>query len=700
MRQKEIEKIPYRTAESCGEKYNFVARAFTEEIKTETHLFVEIYPKTNLQIPSLRMIFTRKDWALYYPAENVWSKAGMRDEYERNIWEDSRKRRDEETFISQEEDDLIWDFSEDMRPNWRGRNHCSWTDCLDEITDKVKSIRSRRREKNRAERLKDRIANTPPLPDDLEAWADNRLFPMSHFLYYQRDGRYVTIACSACGQVSTIATKRKETYEGQYESVMDPPKNNLTGRCPHCGAIGTWKAKGKTKGVYALDKYCFVGQPYKDTGAVIRYIQIEKIYRLEEAGGQGEQMMGASENYIITEIARRYLVPGKKAQTDYHKCSNYSGVSFWDDCNLYMGGIGIKSATVYEKTYQFLENTVLKYSGAKEYALHMPSYNLMNYMERYLQYPQIEMFSKAGLYGVVEKMINGYCGLIVNQNAKKPENFLGIYKHRMKDLIRSGGDTEYLRAMRIERRMDAIWREKDLILIKQSGIEYKDLELVLEYTTMKKLTRHLERYAGCEIPETMDEYLCSSACQQLKNKTRTYFDYLNMRDQRGYDLNNSIFLFPENLREAHDQMVREVNEAEIKKREAEVKAKYGAIAERYRKLRNRYYYEDDHFLIRTARSAEEIIREGQILHHCVGGDNYLRKHGDGTSYILFLRKKEDPEEPYITIEIMEKKIIQWYGMYDKKPDEKIIQSWLDRYIERLEDGIRNINQKEELRSAG
>lgn len=113
--------------------------------------------------------------------------------------------------------------------------------------------------------------------------------------------------------------------------------------------------------------------------------------------------------------------------------------------------------------------------------------------------------------------------------------------------------------------------------------------------------------------------------------------------------------------------------------------KYPLIKKHYRRLRKRFYYEDGNFLIRPARNAEEIIMEGRILHHCVGGDTYLEKHNRETSIILFLRTAKEPEVPYITVEIAPKNlhILQWYGAHDKKPDQKNMDRWLNAYITRL-----------------
>ena len=135
-------------------------------------------------------------------------------------------------------------------------------------------------------------------------------------------------------------------------------------------------------------------------------------------------------------------------------------------------------------------------------------------------------------------------------------------------------------------------------------------------------------------------------------------------------------------------MVAETTREEVKKRLKETEEKYPNIKKRYRGLRKEYCYEDAAYLIRPARSAEEIVMEGRILHHCVGGDGYLSKHNEGKSYILMLRFRKEPETPYITVEINpeQKEIVQWYGEKDTKPDEKNIQMWLDAWLKKLKSG--------------
>ncbi len=681
MKKKEIEKIPFRGGVRADKQYLNTAVAFLQEIKKEQHLFVEVYEnkKRELRTPWIRMVFTQKDWGLYYPDTGCWSAAGL-DEERKKIGSNCKKR-DNKCYMAGYQGDTVWKFTGDTR-DWK---YTTWVGALQSLIYNIKAQRVQKREDKRADGLKEREQNTPPLPKGLEDWAKKTGIGSEHFLYYKRHGRYADIACSACGQVTEAAIRSADTYEGQFEKIIPVPQHGSAGICPRCGMTGIYKAQGKTKGVWGHGMNCFIAQRYKDNGAMVRYVEIEKIYRLDTFLDEKEVMTGASEKFIITEIARTYLEEGKKPQTDYHKFSSYSG-EFWDDCNLQgMNNILIKAARIYPESYKELRETFLKYSAAEIYGKYKAVYNLKEYLERYTQWPQIEMFVKMGLYHIVESIVAGYCGIIADQYAIKPEGFLGIYKRRIRDLKTLQGDLDYLKIWQMEKRTGLHLTVQESIFLAESQVKQSDLEEILKYTTVAKIMHRIEQYSGCGIPDNLQEPMCSRAAVAVSGITRTYVDYLHMRIQRGYDLHNQIFLFPRDLRLAHDQMVVETNAEEIRKREQAVSEKYPDIRKNYRRLRNQYFYEDDDYLIRPARSAEEIVAEGRVLHHCVGGDGYLNKHNTGQSTILFLRSKSAPETPYITIEISGTKIWQWYGIRDTKPDEIAVERWLRKYIKELKE---------------
>ena len=125
-----------------------------------------------------------------------------------------------------------------------------------------------------------------------------------------------------------------------------------------------------------------------------------------------------------------------------------------------------------------------------------------------------------------------------------------------------------------------------------------------------------------------------------------------MSEELGYDMTNEVFIHPKDLDEKHQEMVKENNarkdEMTIKKKNKE----FANIAKRYESLCKRYQAAADGYIIRPARDAGEIIMEGRILHHCVGGDNYLSSHDKGRSTILFLRSEKKPKKLFVRLFVM------------------------------------------------
>ena len=357
---------------------------------------------------------------------------------------------------------------------------------------------------------------------------------------------------------------------------------------------------------------------------------------------------------------------------------------FWDDCNLYgLANISISAGQIMAETYEEMKGTMFRYSALQEYAKNVREVNPIEYLERYSQIPQIEVLVKLGLTDVVEKLVKCYYGIVADENARRPDQFLGIRKERVKQLIRKKGDTHLLGVMQMEKRQGQNWTDEQVEHLAETDLSGTQVEMATRYMTLQKLLNRIEKYSGCEYGTE-----CSSASARIRHTATTYADYLSMRINLGYDLNNTVYQQPQDLEAEHNKMVMETNKEEMDKHLKEVAECYPEIRHVYRGLRNKYLYEDDKYIIRPARSAEEIVMEGRLLHHCVGGDTYLGRHNTGKTYILMLRFKAEPDVPYITVEIDAKnpRILQWYGDKDKKPDEKNMQSWLNTWLMKLKTG--------------
>lgn len=697
MKKKAIEKIPYFGLKETSRKkaVKYIGVTAVKIVGHEMHLFLEIYrnKKKSKDIPVVRIVTTKKDFGTYYPEKGAWTREKIEVEggWGRLIWQEtgdaSGWQQIEKESILQSAEDL-----ERLKKFCKGNvwNENRWWEYIynlqDDIITKARRKTEQRKYERRQQALADREAHTRKLPEkEILKRAEDVYFNNKHYLFYKKRGCWAQIACSKCGGVTDARWKDGISYESQFQRYVEEPREGETGTCPMCGERGEYKRQGKIKNGLRKSTHLFLGQKYKNAGMVMRYVKVEKEWVMELIGtDKGEEMHGAYEEISGVEIARVYFEPGKKVQKDYHKHNPYSGRDYWDDCNLHgLRNINISEAPIMPETYEEMQGTMFQYSALQEYAKNVREVNPIDYLERYSQTPQIEVLVKMGLTDVVEKLVKCYYGIVADENARRPDQFLGIRKERVKQLIRKKGDTHLLRVMQMEKRQGQNWTDEQVEHLAETDLSGTQVETATRYMTLQKLLNRIEKYAGCKYGTE-----CSSALARIRHTATTYADYLSMRINLGYDLNNTVYQQPQDLGAEHNKMVMETNKEEMDKHLKEVAERYPEIRHVYRGLRNKYLYEDDEYIIRPARSAEEIVMEGRLLHHCVGGNTYLDKHNTGKTYILMLRFKEKPDIPYITVEIDAKnpRIIQWYGDKDGKPDEKNMQQWIDNYLEKLKKG--------------
>lgn len=685
MKKKEIEKIPYMTlpAADPDEKVLYIGRIAWRNIGHERHIFLEIYEnmQNGMPVPLLRYVATKKEWGIYDISTESWSRKSIKYDIWSNglCWQKERDRTKQENRLYSEDDLIrIKNFFQDIKV-WREEH---WWEYFEENENRIKRREKIRKYERRKERLGERQENTPPLEEQaLLKWADLHLFHEKHYLYYKKEKKRADLCCTACGGLYSGRWRERISYESRFERHVEEPREGNLGRCILCGKTGIYKPRGKAR-AQNMKSHVFLADRYLDNGVVLRYIKLEKEWRLEEIClGKDQEMLGAYEKLYGVEIARTYFLPGKKIQTDFHKHDAYKGEDFWDDCNLYgNANICINKAAVHPETFSNLQGTFLQYSGLKEYVAALGEVNAKEYLMRYINYPQLEMLVKLKLYKTAERITGGYGGIIEDHAAERPDQVLGIRKDKVKLLIEGQGDLQLLKILKKEKMLGHCWTWQQVWNLVEIEAGEKNLCEALGIMSVQKFLNNISKYAGCEYGTG-----CSTATARLRQKAITYMDYLNMRKSLGYDMSNTVYQKPRDLEAAHDSMVLEANKEKYDKRVAEVEEMFKDIRKNYRKLRERYFYEDEMYVIRPARSAEEIVKEGRILHHCVGGNDYLRKHNSGITYILMLRFKDAPETPYITVEICGRtdSIIQWYGSRDKKTDEKNMQRWLKEYVRKL-----------------
>lgn len=119
-----------------------------------------------------------------------------------------------------------------------------------------------------------------------------------------------------------------------------------------------------------------------------------------------------------------------------------------------------------------------------------------------------------------------------------------------------------------------------------------------------------------------------------------FFDLRDMLEDRATEP-TEYELWPKNLRAAHDRLAEERK----RRRATNYAADFARLAEKYAPLA----WSDGELCIRVAATPQELIDEGDTLHHCVGG--YHSKHAAETDVIFFVRHARRPERSWYTLDI-------------------------------------------------
>lgn len=285
------------------------------------------------------------------------------------------------------------------------------------------------------------------------------------------------------------------------------------------------------------------------------------------------------------------------------------------------------------------------------------------------RYPVIESLWKLGFKNLATDIV---CYSIKIKPSRENHKALGISKELWRYMLRT------------DRQQDASWVQKMMKLENVRGsIKDKDKAAKrisgnnLEVLFVKK---GLSLHRTVKYLEKQEE----ASRLTIESIAYQYMDYLHMSDRLQLD----TILYPDNLENAHDQLVELINDQKNKKQLAEASKKDRAIEKVYEKIAKKFSFADEKYILRPAKSNVEIVREGQIQHICVGSGYYAEKMIKNESYILFLRQQSAPDKPYYTVEITpEYEIRQRHGKYNKEAEERIeVDAFLKRFVEEKTDG--------------
>lgn len=496
-----------------------------------------------------------------------------------------------------------------------------------------------------------------PLPQAFVDWMDRQ---MPRYILYESGKKMGT--CTGCGQTSEFIKL----------------KYNQTITCPACRKRATAKTKKRIDGKETSRKFVYI-QKIRN-GIMVRFI--ERTYTI---WGTGEIEKG------VLETLRAAVEKGRR-QYWYEKRHRYGERHYngWEENNVKWcvrgennplhriagwGGWSYKYETlgeppIYGKNKPgIIKESLLRFFPEKAAELidrinernryRIPISGFLDVYEKIHQYPCLEALYKCGMKEVVEDFI---CNpkMKLRKKEHEPHKILGISKELFREL-----------------REISVSQEHMLKCIALQRVS-KNIPLILS-TAEKMNTRATERFFEqnhMPLKKTLRYYVKLDWGEKI-----TYMDYIYMASNAGSDMTSEFVLYPRDLQAAHDAMI-DVRDKEKRRQEREkAKSKDSDIEKVYQKIKKEFSFEDEKYILRPAKTNTEIVKEGQIQHICVGYGGYAEKMIKGTSYILFVRKKEDPEKLYYTVEISpDYEIIQRHGKYNKEGEEK---EEIDAFLEKF-----------------
>lgn len=525
--------------------------------------------------------------------------------------------------------------------------------CINAWQEGTRDRKLKQRQEKKDEHTARLMGQAKELPSGYCEWQEKNIMKKSRYLIYKRSGRKESEACCThCMGRMMVPTQEL--------------KNNRTGKCPECGSRIIMKSSGRIR--YLQDESWTQYIQAIEEGIMIRYIHMRKDYR--EYGRPKKEVSEPCRIVIEREKnAVWYEIRGDKtkfASSEEYKRNPGKG---WVDIGVpYIGYDSIYKKTLWRELKKtFPHHMFREYAQRNKGKITYGTEVLCNYFDAYSIFPLMESLEKTGKTYLVDYLAGGKRSRFsrFDKKAVTVSKMLGINKRQYRE-FKNPTEEDIKRLQFLNRRGIHLTDGQNQIFKECTTSHSWEamIQTVLRYTTM----HHFLKYAE-SVDKTDLEYC--------------YLDYLKMAERADYDLSDRFNLFPKKIREAHD-VVQDL--LEEKRLEEDLKAAdrtCTGIPRIEKKIRKQFTYSNGKYCIRPAKTNREIVREGQKLHICVGNGRYARQMERGTAYILFLRKKEDPDTPFYTIEITpEFKILQRHGKYNKEGNEVTeVDSFLKEFVE-------------------
>lgn len=584
-------------------KYRMYCRAAIEKGILKVNLFAVSDIEENVKFPRYRLFISRKErrFITYDEKLKKWRAALL----ESILWDAMINFYN--IYVNDRDTKVIQIYLKTMRP-------AIWA--LEEYQANIRKEQRIRHDKKLTDSWDQVMKTVPGLPKNWIAWV-SKYGIMEHYIFYkyQKNG----------------ATNGYCTYCKKHVPIRSP-KYNQKGHCNICGQPVTFRSVGKS-GRFCTKWYrVYLVQRRKTSGFVIRIFQARTWYK--KAG------YADCETTCHEEQRRIFSANGKEISNFVYglfKRREMRWILYWKPWYYTCCGIQYKG-NVYPYTLSDLSRHELKETGLREYALRQKKIDPGKYLYLWQTYPVLEQIVKAGLFQLVDDILEYRATDAIKRKGRKPTDFLSVTKKEFRRLRDMNGGAKELKWLQFEKSSGRIIKDEEIYWMAKEELEPKDLQFVLDRMSICQVRHYLMKQS-------------EKSGDDISHILQVWKDYLSMAGKLRLDVYDSIIYRASDLQRRHSEAVIQMEEKKKEIRRRELEEKYVGFQEQLIALKEKYEFSAGEYQIVAPKSIDDILYEGDTLHHCVNKtDNYFDRIASKESYILFLRKKENPEVPFYTLE--------------------------------------------------
>lgn len=572
----------------------------------------------------------------------------------RPLWAVFQDNDDFITLESREDGSFKWRTAafENLGKDWHFTGKCAFYSVKDE--ERVKSYlksdsgsgmeaftsfqsnilekRRRKRQQIRENEIIKRMSGIPALPRGLKGWIHKSVMPAYFFYDYKRGGMDVPGTCTSCG----------------HEIRLSGVKQGNKGVCPHCKRELIMKPRSRRKYCLTDRDTCQVIQNVGNGELAIRIIKVYYVYK------------GDKPDPRIYENARQFIrqdADGKICREDYYYSYNSGIRTNWKK--------GERPALFSKWQYYFeadtcghvysknlpaeLKGTPWRYCPIADFYSHFREpMESPPFLRAFLKHPRLEHLAKIGFWNIVSDLAYRRSPDCLDETQDRTHRILKVSAEDMQFLREMDADMDMLK---IFQQYSGLKDRQRLLVWQMEQKVSRDILPILKHMTVHKFIRYIENQFGfLRLRKTPYGTIRYKNMQDLVSE---YRDYLDMCHKMDYDMKNSFVLYPKDLQKSHDRTARRFKQ----KQDAKMKRDFIAV---YQGLSGHLDFEKGGMKIVYPATPDDIISEGNALHHCVG--SYTERVAGKECIILFLRKCSDVEKPFYTVEVRNQKAVQVRGV--------------------------------------